>query len=94
MKRRIRIGIPDGILNDYLKGMTNERAAYEIIRLATNNLHGFSDAQALQNTESVPSKQSVANDINTSLTKNEIPKPSSTKDKDEVSFNEDLKMLM
>lgn len=94
MKRRIRIGIPDGILNDYLKGMTNERAAYEIIRLATNNLHGFSDTQALQASEIVPSKQPVAADIDTALTKNENPKPSSTKDKDEVSFNDDLKMLM
>ena len=71
MRRRIRIGIPDGVLNDYLKGMTNERAAYEILRLATNNLHGLSGGQALNVAANTPNKQSV--DADNSITTKVIP---------------------
>lgn len=94
MRRRIRIGIPDGILNDYLKGMTNERAAYEIIRLATNNLHGFSDSQAL-NIVANPLGADAPSQVSKKPAKpdsvNETEQPPTKKT--EVSFEDDLQML-
>lgn len=95
MRRRIRIGIPDGALNDYLKGMTNERAAYEIIRLATNNLHGFSDAQALNVAASIPDKQNIEADNSiTCQSQTADSNTTSTKNTGEVSFADDLQMLI
>ena len=95
MRRRIRIGIPDGILNDYLKGMTNERAAYEIIRLATNSLHGISN-------HGVPAGAGSQSEAQTATDKKAISNRSSTEDSNskstspaikDVSFADDLQML-
>lgn len=94
MRRRIRISIPDGILNDYLKGMSNERAAYEIIRLATNNLQGLSDSRALNVVASTPEETVSAQVSNTPpQAENVKAARNSSKETREVSFEDDLQML-